>query len=82
MCLISFIQYRYYYCKPTPLTTIPSVLKNSDYFYQATLRDGGKTSNVELESLPKYLDSWKLINNNWNRIFDHGISFWINCSLL
>ena len=33
------------------------------------LRDGGKTSNVELEPLPsKYLDSWKIINNNWNRL--------------
>jgi signal transduction histidine kinase len=33
------------------------------------LRDGGKTSNVELEPLPsKYLDSWKMINNNWNRL--------------
>src|SRR5215813_5075323 len=33
------------------------------------LRDGGKTSNVELEPLPsKYLDSWKTINNNWNRL--------------
>ncbi|MFY9873705.1 MAG: HAMP domain-containing sensor histidine kinase [Candidatus Nitrosopolaris sp.] len=33
------------------------------------LRDGGKTSNVDLEPLPsKYLDSWKMINNNWNRL--------------
>jgi signal transduction histidine kinase len=33
------------------------------------LRDGGKTSNIELEPLPsKYLDSWKIINNNWNRL--------------
>jgi len=33
------------------------------------LRDGGKSSNVELEPLPsKYLDSWKMINNNWNRL--------------
>jgi signal transduction histidine kinase len=33
------------------------------------LRDGGKTSNVELEPLPsKYLESWKIINNNWNRL--------------
>jgi signal transduction histidine kinase len=33
------------------------------------LRDGGKTSNLELEPLPsKYLDSWKIINNNWNRL--------------
>src|SRR5215469_6228516 len=34
-----------------------------------TLRDGGKTSNVELEPLPsEYLESWKTINNNWNRL--------------
>src|SRR5215831_3620598 len=33
------------------------------------LRDGGKTSNVELEPLPsEYLESWKTINNNWNRL--------------
>lgn len=35
------------------------------------LRDGGKTSNLELELKPlpsKYLDSWKIINNNWNRL--------------
>src|SRR5215469_8247869 len=33
------------------------------------LRDGGKTSNVELEPLPsEYLQSWKTINNNWNRL--------------
>ena len=33
------------------------------------LRDGRKTSNVELGPLPsKYLDSWKTINNNWNRL--------------
>lgn len=33
------------------------------------LRDGRKTSNVELKPLPsKYLDSWKTINNNWNRL--------------
>src|SRR5215467_10824190 len=33
------------------------------------LRYGGKTSNVELEPLPsKYLDSWRMINNNWNRL--------------
>jgi signal transduction histidine kinase len=30
------------------------------------LREGGKTSNVELKPLPsKFLDSWKIINNNW-----------------
>ena len=32
------------------------------------LRDGGKTSNVELKPLSsKFLDSWKIINNDWNR---------------
>ncbi len=32
------------------------------------LRDGGKTSNVELTPLPsKFSDSWKIINNDWNR---------------
>ena len=32
------------------------------------LRDGGKISNIELKPLSsKYLDSWKIINNNWNR---------------
>ncbi len=32
------------------------------------LRDGGKISNIQLKPLSsKYLDSWKIINNNWNR---------------
>jgi signal transduction histidine kinase len=32
------------------------------------LRDGGKTSNVELRPLsPKLLDSWKIIDNDWNK---------------
>jgi len=32
------------------------------------LRDGGKTSNVELGPLSsKFLDSWQIINNDWNR---------------
>ena len=32
------------------------------------LRDGGKTSNIELKPLSsKFLDSWKIINNDWNR---------------
>jgi signal transduction histidine kinase len=32
------------------------------------LRDGGTISNVELKPLSsKFLDSWKIINNNWNR---------------
>ena len=32
------------------------------------LRDGGKTSNIELRPLSsKFLDSWKMINNDWNR---------------
>jgi signal transduction histidine kinase len=32
------------------------------------LRDGGKTSNVELKPLSsKFLNSWKIINNDWNR---------------
>jgi signal transduction histidine kinase len=32
------------------------------------LRDGGKTSNVELKPLStKFLDSWKIINNDWNK---------------
>ena len=32
------------------------------------LRDGGNISNVELKPLPsKFLDSWKITNNNWNR---------------
>ena len=32
------------------------------------LRDGGKTSNIELRPLSsKFLDSWEMINNDWNR---------------
>ena len=32
------------------------------------LRDGGKTSNIELKPLSsKFLDSWRIINNDWNR---------------
>jgi len=32
------------------------------------LRDGGKTSNIELKPLSsKFLDSWRIINNNWDR---------------
>ena len=32
------------------------------------LREGGKTSNIELKPLSsKFLDSWKIINNDWNR---------------
>ena len=32
------------------------------------LKDGGKTSNVELKPLSsKFLDSWKIINNDWNK---------------
>jgi signal transduction histidine kinase len=33
------------------------------------LRDGGKTSNIELKPLSsKLLDSWRIINNDWNRL--------------
>ena len=32
------------------------------------LRDGGKTSNIELKPLSsKFLDSWRIINNDWDR---------------
>jgi signal transduction histidine kinase len=32
------------------------------------LKDGGKTSNVELRPLSsKFLDSWKIINNDWKK---------------
>ena len=32
------------------------------------LRDGGKTSDIELKPLSsKFLDSWKIINNDWNK---------------
>jgi signal transduction histidine kinase len=32
------------------------------------LRNGGKTSNIELGSLSsKFLDSWQIINNDWNK---------------
>jgi signal transduction histidine kinase len=32
------------------------------------LKDGGKTSNIELRPLSsKFLDSWKIINNDWNK---------------
>ena len=32
------------------------------------LRDGGKTSNIELKPLsPKFMDSWEIINNDWNK---------------
>jgi signal transduction histidine kinase len=32
------------------------------------LRDGGKTSNIELGPLSsKFLDSWQIINNDWNK---------------
>ncbi|HEY7079489.1 MAG TPA: hypothetical protein VH500_07300, partial [Nitrososphaeraceae archaeon] len=32
------------------------------------LRDGGKTSNIELRPLSsKFMYSWKTINNDWNR---------------
>ncbi len=32
------------------------------------LRDGGKTSDIELKPLSlKFLDSWEIINNDWNK---------------
>ena len=58
---------------PVPLSTSSTVRLNDAMnnlnANLLALRDGGKTSNVELEPLPsKYLDSWKIINNNWNRL--------------
>jgi hypothetical protein len=58
---------------PVSLSTISTVKLNDAMNNLNTnllaLRDGGKISNIELESLPsKYLDSWKIINNNLNRL--------------
>jgi signal transduction histidine kinase len=58
----------------TPVSSTSSTVRLNDAMNNLNanllaLRDGGKTSNVELEPLPsKYLDSWKLINNDWNRL--------------
>ena len=58
----------------TPVSSTSSTVRLNDVMNNLNanllaLRDGGKTSNVELEPLPsKYLDSWKTINNNWNRL--------------
>src|SRR5215467_14261596 len=58
----------------TPVSSTSSTMRLNDAMNNLNanllaLRDGGKTSNVELEPLPsKYLESWKIINNNWNRL--------------
>jgi signal transduction histidine kinase len=58
----------------TPVSSTSSTVRLNDAMNNLNadllaLKDGGKTSNVELKPLPsKYLDSWKTINNNWNRL--------------